>query len=407
MSAEMPIPVARRLIAARMVGRAGDGAYYVTAALYFHYVLKAAPLEIGAVLSSAWVIALALTIPAGHLIDRVGPKWAAVWANIVAGVGVGIYLTSRSVVAFAIGAAIYAICSQTAQGAQAGLLGLVVSPAERSRVRAKLVSRVNAALGAGAGVGGVAIGLGGTVALRVVFAIDAASFVATAALLARLVVARPDTASDGASMFAVVRDRRFAAVSAINVALVLHLPLIDVALPLYIVTHTAGRHWAIAAIFIVNTTIVVFAQQRVASHIGNMAKAVRALPVAGIALAAACGLYGLAAASLAAWAATAVLLAAAVVMTFGEMIQTASTGEISYAMAPEARHGSYQNFFGSGLSVAEAIGPLALTVLLVDGGPAGWALLGAVFVLASIAMGPVATGGPPRNGAVASGKAGQ
>jgi hypothetical protein len=39
-----------------------------------------------------------------------------------------------------------------------------------------------------------------------------------------------------------------------------------------------------------------------------------------------------------------------------------------------------------GLTAAEAIGPLLLTTLLVSGGAAGWLLLGALFLVAGVAI---------------------
>ena len=62
--------------------------------------------------------------------------------------------------------------------------------------------------------------------------------------------------------------------------------------------------------------------------------------------------------------------------------------EISFGLAPADKQGQYQGFFGSGIAVARAAGPLLLTTLVIGGGPIGWLALGTLFLLAAVATGP-------------------
>ncbi|WP_254896684.1 hypothetical protein [Amycolatopsis sp. Hca4] len=62
--------------------------------------------------------------------------------------------------------------------------------------------------------------------------------------------------------------------------------------------------------------------------------------------------------------------------------------EIGFELAPADKQGEYQGFFGSGTSVARAVGPVLLGTVVIGGGFAGWLLLGAVFLVAGWAMGP-------------------
>jgi hypothetical protein len=41
-----------------------------------------------------------------------------------------------------------------------------------------------------------------------------------------------------------------------------------------------------------------------------------------------------------------------------------------------------------GISVARTLGPLVLTALLIEGGAAGWLVLGCLFLAAALATGP-------------------
>jgi hypothetical protein len=83
-----------------------------------------------------------------------------------------------------------------------------------------------------------------------------------------------------------------------------------------------------------------------------------------------------------------VLVVGALVQVAGEMLQSAGSWEIGFVLAPADKQGEYQGFFGSGISVARAVGPLLLSTVVVGGGLPGWLLLGAVFLAAGWAMGP-------------------
>ena len=71
--------------------------------------------------------------------------------------------------------------------------------------------------------------------------------------------------------------------------------------------------------------------------------------------------FALTALGLPAWAATAVLLVAALLQAVGEMAQSAAAWHISFDLAPPDKHGQYQGLFGNGLAVARVIAPLVLT----------------------------------------------
>jgi hypothetical protein len=103
-------------------------------------------------------------------------------------------------------------------------------------------------------------------AYRIAFAADALTFLAAALLPAIPATSRLLSGADGAatgdSVFAVFRDRGYVLVGTFNMLLTLHIPLIDVAFPLWIVQHTAAPDWIIGAVFVVNTALVVVPQYR-------------------------------------------------------------------------------------------------------------------------------------------------
>jgi hypothetical protein len=169
-----------------------------------------------------------------------------------------------------------------------------------------------------------------------VFALDAASLAVSALVLLRLppVAPQPRGAS-GEPALAVLRDRPYAVIAALNTVLQLHIPLITLGIPLWIVLRTHAPGWTVAALL-----------------------------------------------------AVAILLLAVGLRSLAEMMRASGSWEISFDLAPPGRHGQYQGFFGSGFTIARTLGPLLITTLIISWGTIGWLLLGMLFLAAGLAMVP-------------------
>jgi hypothetical protein len=377
------------LALSQLTSTIGDGLYYVCSALYFTRIVGLSPAQFALGITVAATIAVLSGIPMGHLADRYGPRGVAIGLNVVAGAAIGSFLFTRSLAAFVVAATVYAVCSRGAQSARQALLAGLVDKLEVTRVRAYVISMLNVGLGIGAALGGLALLADTRTGYLAAFAVDAASFVAAAAVLSRL-PSVPGTRTEGGRRagLAVIRDRPYMVIAFINMILVLHFTLMDVALPLWVVEHTAAPRWMVAGVFVLNTAAVVAFQVRVARRIAGMGSAVRFVRSAGAFLLASCAVYALSAAGSSAWLASALLLMAAALMVVGEMRQTVGTTEISFGLAPPGLYGQYQGLFGMGVTTAQAVGPILLTSLIVYGGSAGWLVLGGLFFAAGLAMAP-------------------
>ncbi|MER5828330.1 hypothetical protein ABT086_40540 [Streptomyces mirabilis] len=64
----------RVLALAQLTNSVGDGAYYVTSALYFTHVVGLAPARVGLGLTVAWAVGSLVGVPLGRLADRRGPR---------------------------------------------------------------------------------------------------------------------------------------------------------------------------------------------------------------------------------------------------------------------------------------------------------------------------------------------
>ncbi|MFF3441384.1 MFS transporter [Streptosporangium sp. NPDC002721] len=389
----MPSPGPPRVLAlAQLANSVGDGAYYVCSALYFTRIVGLSPTQVGFALTLGWAVGFVAGVPLGHLADRRGPRGTAVLLAVATAAAVGSFLFVRSFPVFVVVACLYATSQCGLAAARQALLAGLVDRARRTRIRAHLQATVNAGLAVGAALGGAALHLDTRAAYLTVLATDALSFLLSALILLRLPPVPPTAAAPaGEPALAVLRDRPYALVSLLNMVALLNMPLLSLVVPLWIVQRTEAPSWTVSALLILNTLGVVLFQVRVARRVTDMESAAGSVRRAGAVLLAACAVFALSSASSAwssAWAAALVLLLAACLQVFGEMTHASGSWEIGFGLAPADSQGQYQGFFGSGAAVARMLGPLLLTTLILTWGTPGWLVLGGLFLLSGLAMGP-------------------
>ncbi|MFF3345724.1 MFS transporter [Streptomyces sp. NPDC002779] len=378
----------RVLALAQLANSVGDGAFYVTSALHFTHIVGLDPARVGLGLTLAWAVGSLAGVPLGRLADRRGARGTAVLLASATGVAVASFLTVRGFWPFVAAAVGYATAQSGLAAARQALLAGLVSAGERTGLLAHLQSTLNAGLAAGAGLGGLALHLGTREAYLGVFALDAVAFAVCAAVLLRLPSVAPVAPARGPGL-AVLRDRPYVVVTALNTVLLLRMPLLSLGLPLWIAERTEAPAWLVSALFVLNTGAVMAFQVRMARGVSGIGSAVRAVRRSGWVMLAACAVFALSAGA-PVWVAVGALVVGAALQVVAEMGQSAGSWQLSFDLAPADRVGEYQGFFGTGVAVARTAGPLVLTALLVRWGPPGWLLLGGVTLAASWAMGPAA-----------------
>lgn len=379
----------RGLLVAQFGNSVGDGAFYVTSALYFSRIVGLSAAQIGAGLALAWGIGSLAGVPLGHLADRRGARGSAVLLALATSAAVASFLLIRDFVPFLLAATLYATAQSGLAAARQALLAGLVGPADRVGMMARLQATLNAGLAVGAALGGLAIADGTRTAYLAVFALDALGFLFCALVLRSLpaVPASPAGAA-GEPRLVVLRDRPYALLAVLNAILLLRMPLLSLALPLWIVERTTAPGWTVSALFVLNTGAVMLFQVRAARSVTGLPEATRAVGRSSVVMLGSCAVFAVTAAGFGAWPTVAVLVLGAVLQVIAEMRHSAGSWQIGFALAPADRIGQYQGFYGTGVPVARTLGPLLVTTLLIGWGVAGWLLLGAVFLVAGLVTGP-------------------
>ncbi|MFD7919949.1 MFS transporter [Streptomyces sp. NPDC059740] len=379
----------RPLAVAALTSRIGRGLFYTVLPLYLTRVVGLPAGEVGVGLTVASLVGMAGGVPAGHLSDRLGPRGLRAAARTAEALLLCGYALVEGFAAFLVVACLVTLFESSGLAAEGALIAGSVPSEQRVRTRAYLRAVTNAGWAVGALLAGAAL-LSDTRRAYVAVLLVAAGCYLLSALATLRVPAVPAVprSTDG-PRWVVLRDRPFVALTLLNAALGMNLGLFTVALPLYIAAHTDVPVALYSVLVLVNTVSATLFQVRVSRGTDTVRGAARAQLRAGVMLAGCCVLFALADGRTL-WLAGAFLVAGCAVHVTGELYQAAGSWGLSFELAPEHAVGQYQGLFGVGRDLGQVLTPLVATGAMVGWGWGGCLALGAMFLVAGLAVPPVA-----------------
>ncbi|MFI7667849.1 MFS transporter [Nocardia sp. NPDC049526] len=380
---------ARTLACAVLITAIGNGLYLAGAVLFSTRSVGLSGTDVGIGLTIAGVTGLGAGPVVGHLADRFGAREIYLVTLIAEALATGSLLLVHGFVVFVVVAAAVGIAEQGSRAVRGALIARI-GGAARARLRGYLRSVTNIGVAIGAAGAGLAIRFDTRTAYSVLILVDAASFLLTALVVARIPRQPPLCRTDRDRSVGPGRlDLPFLAVTGVYGVLSLQYAVLTVALPLWIVTHTAAPAWLVSPLLLTNTLLVVFLQVRAGRRVGSIADGITITRQAAVLLALGCVLFCVSGTGSPVFAAFVLILAVAV-HTLGEIGHAAGEFELSFALAPDHAQGRYQGIFGMGTGVFVAAAPALLSVVCIDSGQAGWVLLGGIFLTAGLCTGPIA-----------------
>jgi hypothetical protein len=126
----------------------------------------------------------------------------------------------------------------------------------------------------------------------------------------------------------------------------------------------------------------------IALHLDTPAAGARSMVRAGWVLLVACAMFALAEGP-GREAAIAILIAAAGIHVYGEILQSAGSFCLNVELAPEHAQGQYQGLAGTGMTLSFMLAPAVVAFLPLGLGRPGWLLLGGLFVTSGMALVPI------------------
>ena len=375
-------PGARTVAAIGFVDALGTGLFLPLSVIYMTRVVRLAPTVVGLGLTLAGVAGIAMTPACAVLMRRIAPRSIVGGCFAVSAVGFAAYTQVNSFAAF-LAVAVVVQCASRLERPATAVLVLETSRGSNSIVA--LGSR-QALRNAGYGLGGllaaVVLLIPGRAPFDAALLANSLSYVTAGLLLRRLPSSQASAHGEG-TLRQAVRDRRFTALAALNTVISLHDSILRVAMPLWIVSRTHAPAALTGVLFALNTVLVVVGQLPISKAVAKHHGIGRSYAIAAAAFCA-CGVAFALAAGASTAVAIALLVLALTAQTWAELENTAAEAFLSVELAPPDLRGQYIALFKTSMSVQQAIGPILVTVAIVDFGRLGWALLGAITAVVTL-----------------------
>jgi len=374
-------PGSTGFVAATSIDSIGTGLVLAFTVVYFVDTTNVGLARIGAVMTLARLLALPTSMTVGPLIDRFTARRTAVAGNLLsAGAYVG-FLGARNVWTIGVVVFLVQVGHTTYWTSNGALIAVSAPPDARTRWFGFIHAVRNTGLGAGAALGALGLALGSVTGLRAIAVGDAVSFLIAAALLAAWRPARtgreadreddagPRQGDEGGpggpgreGYLAVLRDRRYGLLIAVNCTLVFAQMLIKVLLAVYVVQALRRGAW-IAGVLIVTATVQIALTQNAVTRWLEPYRRPRAVAAASVLDAVAFGLFALLYVAPGALVVAGLILAMAV-FTLGEEAGFPAMDSLSVSMAPGHVRGRYLAVFQLSWTLGEVAAPGVLTLLL-------------------------------------------
>ncbi|MBE1490426.1 MFS transporter [Plantactinospora soyae] len=377
-----PIPPAgqlRTLAWGTLANTVGLGLWFAGAALFLTRSVGLPATSVGLGLTVAGLIGLSASVPLGQLADRRDPRSLRALLQLLQAAVAASYLLVQSFPTFLLVAVVDALLAAGNLSVRAALVAAVAGPAGRVHAFATLRAVANIGISAGAALAGLALAADSRLGYTLLVLGNALTYLVSAGLVMRLPPLPPTPTDPGTAHRTALRDGRFLAVSAVSAVLASHSVVLGLVVPLWIATQTSAPRVTVSAVLVTNTVLTVFLTVRISRAVENAVAAARTMRRAGFVLAVALLLY-----PTSSWSGTGgtitLLLLATVVYTIGDLFHATAAAGLAYELALPHAIGQYQGVSGLLTGLAQAIGPALFTLLLLDGGTAGWVVLAVVFV---------------------------
>lgn len=379
---------ARLLVMNSFMSTVGYGMYVAGGAIYFTQLAGLSAVQVGIGLSVAGLVCLPLSVPTGHLADRLGPREVTIGFGAAQAVLLVAATSVRSFWVFLLVICMLGVAEQGANVSRGALVAAVVGREGRVRLSAHLRSVANVGLTVGIALAGLVLVIGTRPAYLALLLGNAAGAAVVAANLTRLPRVDPVPRKVRASPWSAVRDVPYAAVAALCGAATIADTVLAVGIPLWVVRHTDAPPSLAALLLLTNTGMVVALQVRASRGVDDPAPAGRLLRRACLLVAVSCAVLGLAG-GLPVWGASAALLLGVVVLTAGELYSSAAAWALRFGLAPQDQQGAYGGLFSMGSSVRAVAGPAVVVALTDRWLLAGWLVLAGGFVVLAMAAAPL------------------
>jgi MFS family permease len=373
-------PIIRKVSAASLIDRFGNGLLMSVLVIYFSFIEGLGPHKTALALSIGAAAGLIMTIPAGHVVDRVGQRAVVVWSMTANGIAIFALIYVHSFIWLAIVFAADSISNVFSRNGQLTLIARVGTPETAARNRAYTRSVNNLGIGLGSLGAGVALAINSADGYRIAIVLNACTFLIGALIYRTVPYFAPTLRERERFDWTILRDGRYIAATIMASITNIQFMVQNIGIPIWVVKYTEAPRWWVSTLLLLNTSSVVLFQIKVSKRSKPLHESAHQYLFSGFLLAGACALYAFAEGP-SAKIASILLLAGMALHVVAELLLAMIHWQISFDLADSSRQGAYYGIWTFGNGLSEIIGPSLVTFALVSMGKSGWALLALMFVV--------------------------
>jgi MFS family permease len=372
------------------IGAIANGAFLPIYILYDTRIVGISNSKTALAIALAALIGLPLTLYAGDLADRLGPRRVVLFAlaGLTAGTASYVFIQGFwSLLAVVASMNVFAYSYMASEGALMRRIGGDDTVTFRSQVQA--VSSI--AVTIGVLFAGIGISIGTHWAYRAMFLVVAAGYLTVLVITLKIPDYPPlpkpqSTEPTGGSRWIVLRDEPFIAYSVVSAVLSMSGFVDNMLLPIWIVVYTRAPHWTVALVFLINAGISTLLQMRLSKNIRSTRQAGWAL-VRGAATLLAGFLVLAAMRGHAPWGATLLVIAGVSLTTIAQIWLISGRFVFEFNLPPAHAQGQYDGLSNTVMTLSITGAPLVLLGIVAGKAGAGWVGLGVFFLVFGL-MGP-------------------